>query len=106
MPVPAAVLATLGSAAVSWAERLEYRLRNRPASPVLGGLREHWLRYRRVRRTSQEPDPIGFVGYLQVVLDCDGPGALVRRALFRHRWRRREKPVTPRRAGEVGVRSR
>ena len=31
-------------------------------------------------------------------------GALVRRALFRHRWRRQGSPVTPRRAEEVGAR--
>ncbi|HXJ80112.1 MAG TPA: nucleotidyltransferase family protein [Candidatus Methylomirabilis sp.] len=102
MPVPAAVLATLRGAAVSRAERFEYRLRSRPASPALGRLREHWLRYRRVRRTSEEPDPISFVGYLQVVLDCDGPGALVHRAFFRHRWRRQGKPPKPRRARALG----
>lgn len=97
LPVPGAVLTELRDAAVSRAERWDYRLRTRPANPVLGGLREHWLRYRRLRRTSEEPGAIGFVGYLQVVLDCDGPGALVRRALFRHRWRRRAKPVRRRR---------
>ena len=100
LPVPAAVRTALSAAPVSWAEGYEYRLRNRPASPTLGRLREHWLRYRRVRRTSQEPDPIGFVGYLQVVLDCDGVGALARRALLRHRWRRQGRPVPPRRAAE------
>src|SRR5262249_49904199 len=104
IPVPAAALTALRGAAVSWAEGYEYRLRNRPASRAPGRLREHWLRYRRIRRTSQEPDPIGFVGYLEVVLDCDSLGALVRRALFRHRWRRQGKPVTSRRAGEVGLR--
>jgi hypothetical protein len=89
LPVPAAVLTRLRDAAASRAERWEHRLRTRPASPVLGRLPEHWLRYRRLRRADSDAATVGFVGYLQVVLDCDGPGALVRRALFRHRWRRR-----------------
>jgi hypothetical protein len=82
-------------------ERWEYRFRSRAPSPVLGRLREHWLRYRRLRRTHEGPDAIGFVGYLQVVLDCDGPGALVRRAFFRHLWRRRVERDTRHREREL-----
>jgi hypothetical protein len=101
LPVPAVVLTALRDAAVSRAERWEYRFRSRAASPVLGRLREHWLRYRRLRRTREGPDAIGFVGYLQVVLDCDGPGALVRRAFFRHLWRRRVERDTRHREREL-----
>jgi hypothetical protein len=88
LPVPPPVLAALDTARISPAERWEYRLRTRPASRGLGRLREHWLRYRRLRKAPGGLDGITFVGYLQVALDCDGAGALVRRALFRHRWRR------------------
>lgn len=88
LPVPAHVLTELRETHVSRGERREYLLRTRPASPVLGRLREHWLRYRRLRRTCPRPAAVGFVGYLQVALDCDGPGALVRRAFYRRRWRR------------------
>ena len=88
LPMPRPVLAALQNATVSPAERWEYRLRTRPASRVLGRLQEHWLRYRRLRRAPGGLGAISFVGYLQVVLDCDGVGALARRAVFRHRWRR------------------
>jgi hypothetical protein len=88
LPVSRPVLAALQNATVSPAERWEYRLRTRPASRVLGRLREHWLRYRRLRRAPEGLGAISFVGYLQVVLDCEGVGALARRAVFRHRWRR------------------
>lgn len=101
LPVPAAVPTELRDAAVSRAERWEYRFRSRPASPVLGRLREHWLRYRRLRRGREGPDAIGFVGYLQVVLDCDGPGALVRRAFFRHQWRRQAERETRQRERQL-----
>ncbi|HXJ84379.1 MAG TPA: nucleotidyltransferase family protein [Candidatus Methylomirabilis sp.] len=96
LPVPASALIRLRSAAVSKAEEVEYRLRTSPASPLLGRMREHWLRYKRVRQASAERNPMGFVSYLQVVFDCESPGALVKRALLRHRWRRRGKPVTRR----------
>jgi hypothetical protein len=88
LPVPRPVLAGLQNTRVSRAERWEYRLRTRPASRALGRLPEHWLRYRRLRRAPEGLRPITFVGYLQVILDCDGIGALARRAVFRHRWRR------------------
>ena len=88
LAVPRSTLAALDDATVSRSERREYRLRTRPASRVLGRLPEHWLRYRRLRRAPGGLGAITFVGYLQVVLDCDGIGALVRRAVFRHRWRR------------------
>ena len=88
LPVPRPVLAGLQTARVSRAERWEYRLRTRPASRALGRLPEHWLRYRRLRGAPEGLRPITFVGYLQVILDCDGIGALARRAVFRHRWRR------------------
>ena len=101
LPVPAVVLTELRDAAVSRAERWEYRFRTRPASPVLGRVPEHWLRYRRLRRTSDERDAIGFIGYLQVVLDCDGPGALARRAFSRRRWQRRAERDTRQREREL-----
>jgi len=88
VPVPPHALVTLRRERVSPAERWEYRLRTRPASRVLGRLREHWLRYRRLQRAPGRLEAIGFVRYLQLVLECDGLGALARRALFRHRWRR------------------
>ena len=100
LPVPAAVLTglRLRATVVSWVDRYEHRLRTNPANPLLGRVAGHWLRYRRVRRTSEGPDAIGFIGYLQVVFDCDGRWALLRRAIFRHRWRRRYKPVMRRQA--------
>jgi hypothetical protein len=89
LPVPAFAVTRLRDAPVSRAERWEYRLRTRPASPVLGRLREHWLRYRRLRRHHADSGVIGFAQYLEVALDCDGIAALARRAVLRHRWRRR-----------------
>ena len=88
LPVKRSALAALQAAAVTPAERWEYRLRTRAASPLFGRLREHWLRYRRLRRAPTGLGAIGFVAYLQVVLDCDGLGALVRRGILRGRWRR------------------
>jgi hypothetical protein len=89
IPVPHPVQAALRNTPVSLAERWEYRLRTRPASPVLGRLLEHRLRYRRLRRAPGHLGEITFVGYLQVALECNGIAALIRRAIFRHRWRER-----------------
>jgi hypothetical protein len=92
-PVPERVIAALAAAPVTAAERWEYRLRTRPANPLVGRVPEHWLRYRRLRRAGAR---VGFAAYLQVVLVCDGLGDLARRALLRHRWRRRERRVLAR----------
>ncbi len=89
IPVPHPVQAALRNTPVSLAERWEYRMRTRPASQVLGRLLEHRLRYRRLRRAPGHLGEITFVGYLQVALECDGIAALIRRAIFRHRWRER-----------------
>lgn len=86
-PVPESARHALARARVSRVEAWEHRLRTRPASPILGRLREHWLRYRRLRRASSALDAIGFARYLQIALESDGLGALARRALLRHRWR-------------------
>jgi hypothetical protein len=96
LPVPAAVLAELRGAPVSRAERWEYRLRTRPAAHLLGRVLEHWLRHRRVRAERQPARTIGFVTYLQVVFECEGLGALVRRALFRRRHRQQAELTTQR----------
>jgi hypothetical protein len=88
LAAPRHAVAALQHAAVSRAERWEHHLRTRPASRVFGRLREHWLRHRRLRRGGRGSSAIGFLAYLQVALDCDGHRALVRRAVFRHRWRR------------------
>jgi len=87
LAVPPGVLDALRGAAVSRTERWEYRMRTRPSSPVLGRLPEHWLRYRRLRRARGSADRITFVAYLEIALGCQGVGALVHRAVFRHRWR-------------------
>lgn len=86
--VPRHALVAFQNARVSAAERWEHRFRTRPASGVFGRLREHWLRYRRLRRAPGGLRGISFVTYLQVVLDCDGTGALIVRAIFRRHWRR------------------
>jgi hypothetical protein len=96
IPVPDAVLAELRGAAVSRVERWEYRLRTRPTGRALGRIPEHWLRHRRVRADRRPLRTVGFVRYLQIVLDCDGLGALARRALFRRRHRA-EAELTTRR---------
>ena len=101
LAVPLAVLSALGSARVSAAERWEYRMRTRAANRVLGRLPEHWLRYRRLRRAPGELGGIPFIGYLQVALECDGVGTLMRRAFFRHRWRRRAERDALARAREL-----
>ncbi len=93
-PVPGAVLSELRAAAVSRAERWEYRLRTRPAGRVLGRVPEHWLRYRRLRADREGEKTISFIGYLQVVLGCEGVGELARRALFRHRYRQHAQLTT------------
>jgi len=96
LPVPDTVLSDLGAAAVSRAERWEHRLRTRPAGRVLGRVPEHWLRYRRLRADRKGEETIGFIGYLQVVLGCQGVGQLARRALFRHRYRQHARLTTRR----------
>jgi hypothetical protein len=96
LPVPAAVLSELGSAAASTTERWEYWLRTRPARRLLGRVPEHWLRYQRVRADRRPARTIGFVGYLQIVLECEGLGALARRALFRRRHRQQAELTTQR----------
>ena len=94
LPVPGAVLSELGAAAVSRAEQWEHRLRTRPAGRVLGRVPEHWLRYRRLRADRKGEETIGFIGYLQLVLGCQGVGQLAGRALFRHRYRRHAQLTT------------
>jgi hypothetical protein len=97
LAAPRHIVSALEQATVSRAERWEHRLRTRRAGRVFGRVREHWLRYRRLRRAGTGSSAIGFAAYLQVVLDCSGRGALLRRALLRHRWRRvAEREARPR----------
>ncbi len=92
-PVPERVTRALAATRLTRGQRWEYRLRTRPGHPLLGRVPEHWLRYRRLRRRGAR---VGFAAYLQVVLVCDGLWGLARRALLRHRWRRREQEAVAR----------
>jgi hypothetical protein len=80
LPVPGGILDALSRAEVSRLERWEYRLSCGRASRPWARLLRHWVSYRRLRRGSSA---VGFARYLQIVLDCDGVGALARRALAR-----------------------
>jgi hypothetical protein len=91
LEVPSDVLERLQRTAVSRSERLAHRWQTRPAGRLLGRLPEHWLRYRRLRRGAPAEHRIGFVAYLEVTFGCEGLRALARRALWRHRWRRRAR---------------
>jgi hypothetical protein len=96
LEVPWGILERLQRIRVSPSERLAHRWQTRPASRLLGRLPEHWLRYRRFRRGASGEPPISFVDYLEITFGCEGVRALSRRALLRHRWRRRSRLMVER----------
>jgi putative nucleotidyltransferase-like protein len=81
-PVPDAVLSALGSGRVSWASRIECRVKARPLHSV-GGLLLMWCDWRRLPKG---PSSIGFARYLAHSMRLASPWELFPRAwqIVRH----------------------
>ena len=80
-PVPDEVVGELQALPVSWLERVEYRVGNRPQG-LLGELPSYWCNYRRLRRAAGG-SPLGFPRYLQQTWKLGSLGQVVGAALNR-----------------------